>query len=105
MSWIWVEEIEDGVKIGYLDQKNTAKKRWVRIYYPQYRRYKEKALFLDYEDSKASYRSARKAARAVFAEIREGREAGDHPHAQRTIQMVADLYEKRTLKWEEKTTA
>ena len=99
MSWVWVEEIEDGVKIGYRDRKNTAKKWWVRIYYPQFRRYKEKALFLDYEDNKASYRSARKAARAVFAEVREGREAGDHPHAQRTVQMVADLYEKKTLEW------
>ena len=99
MSWVWVEEIEPGVKIGYRDRKNTKKKWWVRIYYPQFRRYKEKALFLDYADNKDSINAARKAARIVFAEVREGRDAGDHPHAQRTVQMVADLYEKKTLEW------
>lgn len=78
MSWVWVEEIEPGVKIGYRDRKNTKKKWWVRIYYPQYRRYKEAALFLDYEESNASYETARKEARRLFAEIREGREAGEH---------------------------
>lgn len=99
MSWVWVEEIEPGVKIGYRDRKNTKKKWWVRIYYPQFRRYKEKALFLDYADNKDSINAARKEARIVFAEVREGRDAGDHPHAQRTVQIVADLYEKRTLEW------
>jgi len=87
------------VKIGYRDRKNTKKKWWVRIYYPQYRRYKEAALFLDYADNDASYEAARKEARRLFAEIREGREAGDHPHAQRTVQMVADIYEKKILEW------
>ncbi|MDP4789133.1 MAG: hypothetical protein NWR64_04030 [Haliea sp.] len=99
MSKVWLEEVEEGVKIGYRDRENTKKKWWVRIYYPQYRRYREQSLRLDYEDSKASYSAARNAARLAFAEIREGRDAGDHPHAQRTVQMVADLYEKKALEW------
>lgn len=99
MSWVWLEEIEEQVKIGYRDRPNSKKKWYVRIYYPQYRRYQEQALNLEYEESKASYAAARKAARLIFAEAREAREAGDHPHGKRTVQMVADGYEKQIFEW------